>query len=697
MADVQGTFYQASKVRIGTSPSSPGLIIGTVPTTPVNPDGSGLTIHNNTQGKQGGDGTNFYHLGQNQYDALFNYKLAGEEWSSYIIDDSFAFGEPSVGSAFGNGVFIIGSSDTILRISQDLSTWNKYTGFTGFGDVTFGNGVFVMVLRTGTLNRVRTSTDGITWTTRTTPVDNLWSSVTFGNGLFVAISPTGSSNRIMTSPDGITWTTRTNPEDNEWKDVTFGNGLFVAVSDDGTNRVMTSPDGITWTERSVPSRPWEAIAYKNGLFVACNGGSTNNIMHSSDGISWTEISISGSGWSSIAASQDYFVVVGFGSTGSPKIRTSLDGSSWTTRVSPYPNTTGYTEICFGNDTFLALASPSGNTDAIFAYSKKTNQLLNHSQLNLNDGRNPHETRFIDLTDAPNSYSGQGGKNVGVKSDETGLEFVTGHVPVSIGSPENGLSITSGQVLTLEIGDGLAIDGYGRLEATGVGTIGGSIASGQVAFGTGANTIAGDNSLFWDNVNKRLGVLNSSPTCPIDVIRTTSGTSLSSRAGVRVENKSSEGAAGFFMVNNSGKTGGMNFTGSSYFPGLNNFCAFFSPESFDCLIVANGDSGSGGTEKIVMRAGGYSSSNDIATFNSSGLNLVNGKNIVFSTTTGTKIATATSQKLSFWNATPIIQPTTSISGAIRVGGGGNTITDTDTFGGYTVAQIAQALINIGLLA
>jgi hypothetical protein len=48
----------------------------------------------------------------------------------------------------------------------------------------------------------------------------------------------------------------------------------------------------------------------------------------------------------------------------------------------------------------------------------------------------------------------------------------GHVPVSIGSPANGLSITSGQVLSLEIGDGLGVDGYGRLEATGGGGGGG---------------------------------------------------------------------------------------------------------------------------------------------------------------------------------------------------------------------------------
>ncbi len=32
------------------------------------------------------------------------------------------------------------------------------------------------------------------------------------------------------------------------------------------------------------------------------------------------------------------------------------------------------------------------------------------------------------------------------------------------------------------------------------------------------------------------------------------------------------------------------------------------------------------------------------------------NIAFDTTTGTKIGTATSQKIGFWNATPAVQPT-----------------------------------------
>ncbi|MEZ4195142.1 MAG: hypothetical protein R3B53_01960 [Candidatus Paceibacterota bacterium] len=32
----------------------------------------------------------------------------------------------------------------------------------------------------------------------------------------------------MTSTDGVTWTSRTSAADNSWQAVTYGNGLFVA-------------------------------------------------------------------------------------------------------------------------------------------------------------------------------------------------------------------------------------------------------------------------------------------------------------------------------------------------------------------------------------------------------------------------------------------------------------------------------------
>lgn len=73
------------------------------------------------------------------------------------------------------------------------------------------------------------------------------------------------------------------------------------------------------------------------------------------------------------------------------------------------------------------------------------------------------------------------------------------------------------------------------------------------------------------------------------------------------------------------------------------------------------------------------------------------NMAFGTATGTKIGTATGQKLSFWNKAPIIQPTTGISAAAFTANTSLIANDTATFGGYTLGQIAAALINVGILA
>ena len=65
--------------------------------------------------------------------------------------------------------------------------------------------------------------------------------------------------------------------------------------------------------------------------------------------------------------------------------------------------------------------------------------------------------------------------------------------------------------------------------------------------------------------------------------------------------------------------------------------------------------------------------------------------------GLRIGGSSSALVGLWGATPIAQPTTAVAAATRVGGGGTTLTDTDTFDGYTLAQIVKALRNIGALA
>jgi hypothetical protein len=45
---------------------------------------------------------------------------------------------------------------------------------------------------------------------------------------------------------------------------------------------------------------------------------------------------------------------------------------------------------------------------------------------------------------------------------------------------------------------------------------------------------------------------------------------------------------------------------------------------------------------------------------------------------------------------LYQETTGVTASTLVGGGGTTITDTDTFDGYTLQQVVKALKNLGIL-
>jgi hypothetical protein len=84
--------------------------------------------------------------------------------------------------------------------------------------------------------------------------------------------------------------------------------------------------------------------------------------------------------------------------------------------------------------------------------------------------------------------------------------------------------------------------------------------------------------------------------------------------------------------------------------------------------------------------------------SSLLHLADAGDITVGTTTGTKIGTATSQKIGFYDATPVVQPTTGVAEAAFVENSGGTAVNVDsTFGGYTIQQVVEALQTLGLLA
>ena len=117
---------------------------------------------------------------------------------------------------------------------------------------------------------------------------------------------------------------------------------------------------------------------------------------------------------------------------------------------------------------------------------------------------------------------------------------------------------------------------------------------------------------------------------------------------------------------------------------------------------------GGTGKLIIDQFGQGEIANFtnATFNLTGGNMSvsDGKNIVTGTTTGTKIGTSATQKIGFYNATPVGQQNTAgTTTGYTANASANTVYSGSTFTGgigttaYTLTDIVRALKTLGLLA
>ena len=73
----------------------------------------------------------------------------------------------------------------------------------------------------------------------------------------------GAGGTILTSSDGISWTSRTSGTSQPLTGISYGGSTFVAVGASGT--ILTSSDGTSWTSRtSGTSQALSGVSYGKG-------------------------------------------------------------------------------------------------------------------------------------------------------------------------------------------------------------------------------------------------------------------------------------------------------------------------------------------------------------------------------------------------------------------------------------------------
>ena len=211
------------------------------------------------------------------------------------------------------------------------------------------------------------SEDGLNWKTGQIGVPyDIWGDVYYGNGLFVAVGGEITGGKAAYSTNGNNWHVDTQLITGAWK-VCYGNGKFIALGTFGSSALWAfSPNGKEWSsgqfsEAEFAGRIFKSICYGNGKFVAVgtsSGGDNYAITASStDGKNWTlVISPNKATWHSVCYGKGRFVAVGTTGDNSSAITAySTDGKIWSTEeILTYGDMNNLKSVSYGNGKFVAI-------------------------------------------------------------------------------------------------------------------------------------------------------------------------------------------------------------------------------------------------------------------------------------------------------------------------------------------------------
>ncbi len=148
----------------------------------------------------------------------------------------------------GTNLFAISTGGAVLKSTDNGVTFSQVATVTGANFIFYGNSLFIIGCTGGA---IYTSTDGTTWTLRTSGVvTNLDCCVWTGTSFVIG----GQTGTILTSPTGTTWTARTFGSTVEVWGIAWSGSVLVAS---GSNMIRTSDaTAVTWAARTpacVPS------------------------------------------------------------------------------------------------------------------------------------------------------------------------------------------------------------------------------------------------------------------------------------------------------------------------------------------------------------------------------------------------------------------------------------------------------------
>ena len=230
----------------------------------------------------------------------------------------------------GNPTPVLRTYDNENWIQQLLTDQKKYrVGDTPpiINSVLWSGDKWVMVGSQSLFKTIMTSENGIDWEYPSTTLEK-GNGVAYNSGLYVAvgegISPNG---RLVTSSDAVTWTSRTCPISS--LNCVGANGTRWVAG--GNGGIIHSTNGLTWTKSTTcPLTKVNGIAWNGYYWVAAGIGPTSIFALSKDGIRWYQADSSSSSYLQEAKSLAWngTLWVGVGNDYTNCILSSKDGYKW---------------------------------------------------------------------------------------------------------------------------------------------------------------------------------------------------------------------------------------------------------------------------------------------------------------------------------------------------------------------------------